>query len=90
MVQAQTIQMAVIAVAEIPSALLVPPATTVAVCIAAGYTLTVGLHLMSAADGGYDPVVGALTLAAAAGNSSCIAEVLRQHLLTSASSAISR
>ncbi len=89
MIQAQTIQKAVIAVAETPSVLLVPLAITVAVCLAAGYSLLLGLYLISAADGGYDPVVGALTLAAVAGNSSCIAEVLLLlNLLTYASSAL--
>jgi hypothetical protein len=81
MIQAQVIQKAVAAVAEVPTALLVPPATGAAVCVAVGYTFAVGLHLVSASGGDYDPVIGALSLSSTSGNASCIAEVLPCHYL---------
>jgi hypothetical protein len=60
---------------ELPTALLLPPLTAVALCLVAAYAAAVGLYLVSAAHGGYDPVVGTQSIAVAGNGTACATQV---------------
>ena len=74
--QAQTIQKSVVTATQLPTTLIVPPIAAIAMCSVAAYAAAVGLYLVSAAGGGYDPVVGTLAVAERGNDTPCTAQVI--------------
>ena len=75
--QAKMIQSCVAVVAEVSVVLLMPPSAAALSCISFGYFIVVGLYLISASGGFYNPFNGIVALSALQfGPSECSTEVI--------------